>query len=59
MTPDDLPDYLLGVEAARVLRVNPSSITRMIQRGELRATKIGNRYRIPTRDVLALLVPLS
>ena len=52
------PDYLLAVEAAKILRVSPHTVARTIRRGELRATKINHRYRIPTKDVRALLVPL-
>lgn len=53
---DELPPYLYGTEAADKLRVHPSTITAMIARGELRATKVGRRWRIPRADIEAMLV---
>lgn len=49
------PRYLYAVEAAKQLRVHPITITRMIERGDLRGVKICGRYRIPREDVVALL----
>lgn len=52
---DHLLRHLLAVQGAWLLDRHPASVTRMIKRGELRATKIVGRYLIPTPDVLALL----
>lgn len=34
-------------EAARILKVNPKTIRRMIDRGELISHKVGRQHRIP------------
>jgi len=54
-TPEPPPDYLFGTEAAKKLRVHPVTITKMIERGELRGTKIARRWRIRISDLDALL----
>jgi len=38
-------------EAARILMVSRSTISRRIAAGEIRATKVGNRNRIPYAEV--------
>ncbi len=38
-------------EAAKLLKVNPMTIRRMIQRGEIRASKVGKQYRIPRSEI--------
>jgi excisionase family DNA binding protein len=47
--------YLRATEAARILRVHPRTIARMIARGEIEATKIGGSYRIRLLDVKRML----
>lgn len=45
-------DKLLTIkEVAEVLNVNPRTVNRMIDRGELPAVKVGNRWRIKPEDV--------
>jgi excisionase family DNA binding protein len=38
-------------EAARLLRVNPMTIRRLIKKGEIRAQKVGKQYRIPRAEI--------
>lgn len=38
-------------EAARILKVNPRTVNRMIARGEIRANKVGRQYRIPRSEI--------
>ena len=47
--------YLLAFEAAALLRVHPRTITRMIARGQLEATKVARSWRIRRSDVEAML----
>ena len=49
------PRYLSGPEAAELLRVHVETLYRMIRRGEIPATKLGQRYRIRREHVNALL----
>jgi excisionase family DNA binding protein len=48
------PRILTAAEAASVLRVHPATITRMIQRGQLRAARAGDAIRIKAEDLEAL-----
>lgn len=53
-----IPEGLLTApEAARLLRVSPSAVRRMVMRGELRAYQVGRRGRlkIHREDVEALV----
>lgn len=38
-------------EAAVCLRLTPTTVRRMIRDGELRALKVGNKYRIREEDI--------
>ncbi len=38
-------------EAAKILRVNPMTIRRMIARGEIEAHRVGKQYRIPRTEL--------
>jgi excisionase family DNA binding protein len=38
-------------EAARILKVNPKTIRRMIERGEIRSHKVGRQHRIPRSEI--------
>jgi excisionase family DNA binding protein len=38
-------------EAARILRVNPITIRRMIARGEIVSHKVGKQHRIPRSEL--------
>lgn len=38
-------------EAARLLRVNPMTIRRLIKKGEIKAQKVGKQYRIPRSEI--------
>lgn len=42
-------------EVAKILRVCPTTINRMAQRGEIPAFKIGNRWRFEKEKILAHL----
>ena len=50
------PEVLTIDEAAEYLRVHPTTIVRMIERGELRGSKVGTRWRV-RRSSLDALVP--
>jgi excisionase family DNA binding protein len=38
-------------EAARLLKVHPDTIRRMIKRGEMQSRKVGRQYRIPRSEI--------
>ena len=38
-------------EAARILKVNPKTIRRMIDRGEIVSHKVGRQHRIPRSEL--------
>lgn len=50
------PTHLLDIrQAADFLRVSEKTVRRLIARGELTASQIGNRWRIRRRDLDAML----
>lgn len=57
-TLNDLPPVLLVPEAAEVLRVHPNTVYLMIERKNLRATRVGKgkrALRILKEDLIALM----
>ncbi len=44
-------------EATVLLKISPSTMTRMIKRGLIRTAKIGKQYRIMGKELLRLLSP--
>ena len=44
-------------EAQTFLKVSPSTMTRMIKTGLLRAAKVGKQYRIMGKEILRMLSP--
>jgi len=51
MTPKEWPDVMTPEQVAEYLQVVTRTIYRMIERGDLKATKIGRVYRIRKEDV--------
>lgn len=52
------PELLTVADVAKYLKVSQRTVREMIQRGDLRAAKIGKAYRIRKEDVLSLLEKL-
>jgi len=48
----DVPDMATKKQAADALQVDPKTITRLIDRGELKAVHIGRSVRIPKTALL-------
>ncbi len=44
-------------ETTEILKVSPSTVTRMIKKGLIRAAKVGKQYRIMGKELLRLLSP--
>lgn len=44
-------------EAQELLKISPSTMTRMIKGGLIKAAKVGKQYRILGRDILRMLSP--
>lgn len=44
-------------EAQTILKVSPSTLTRMIKKGLIRAAKVGKQYRIMGKELLRVLSP--
>lgn len=44
-------------ETQNLLKVSPSTMTRLIKKGLIRAAKVGKQYRIMGRDILRVLSP--
>lgn len=44
-------------EAQALLKVSPSTLTRMIKAGLIQAAKVGKQYRIMGKELLRLLSP--
>ena len=44
-------------EAQEILKVSPSTTTRLIKKGIIRAAKVGKQYRIMGKELLRLLSP--
>ena len=45
-----LPEYLTPADIAAALKVNKSTVTRLVQTGQLPAKRIGRAVRISERD---------
>ncbi|HEY8526476.1 MAG TPA: helix-turn-helix domain-containing protein [Acidimicrobiales bacterium] len=50
----DLPDEITTGQAADLLGVSRRTVVQLIERGDLRATRVGTRRRLAPADVLAL-----
>ena len=44
-------------ESREYLKISPSTMTRMLKSGLIRAAKIGKQYRIPGKELLRLISP--
>ena len=44
-------------EVQQILKISPSTMTRMIKKGLIRAAKIGKQYRIMGKELLRVLSP--
>lgn len=44
-------------ETQELLKISPSTMTRMIKGGLIKAAKVGKQYRILGRDILRMLSP--
>ena len=44
-------------EVQACLRISPSTFTRMIKKGFIRAAKVGKQYRIMGKEILRILSP--
>lgn len=44
-------------ETQAILKVSPSTLTRMIKQGLIRAAKVGKQYRIMGKEILRVLSP--
>ena len=53
--PDMFENYLDAVDAARVLKIHPETVKRLIREGKLQGTKFGNKWLIE-RDHLLMFV---
>lgn len=46
-----------AVEVQKILKISPSTTTRLIKQGLIRAAKVGKQYRILGKELLRLLSP--
>ena len=44
-------------EAQELLKVSPSTVTRMLKKGLMRSAKVGKQYRIMGKELLRILSP--
>jgi len=44
-------------ETQKLLKLSPSTVTRMIKKGLIRAAKVGKQYRILGKELLRVLSP--
>jgi len=44
-------------EARQLLKVSPSTVTRLIKKGIIRTAKVGKQYRILGKELLRILSP--
>ena len=51
------PDTVKRTEAADILRVSTRTVDRLIESGELPASKVGRSVRLKRTDIEALLTP--
>lgn len=52
-----MTEFMTVEEVAEYLRLEPTTIRSMIRRGDLPATKFGNKYRIQRAVVIAMTAP--
>ena len=45
-------------ESQKLLKISPSTMTRMIKAGLIRAAKVGKQYRIMGKELLRVLSPM-
>ena len=45
------------LEAQKLLKISPSTMTRMLKKGMIKAAKIGKQYRILGKELLRVLSP--
>ena len=55
--PQDWPEVLTTTQVAQLLAVERQTVIRMIDRGELRAARVGRLWRIAPEDVWPLVPP--
>lgn len=53
-----MPEFLTLAQAAELLQVSDKSMRRLVQRGQLRAYKIGPHFRFKRADVERALKPV-
>lgn len=51
-----VPELMTVVEAARVLRLHPDTVRRLLREGRLRGVRVGRSWRVPA-DVAEAPVP--
>ena len=44
-------------ETGKLLKVSPSTVTRMIKKGLIQAAKVGKQYRIMGKEILRVVSP--
>lgn len=44
-------------EAQEILKISPSTMTRMLKKGLIRAAKVGKQYRILGKEILRVISP--
>lgn len=57
MTPIDENAVYTPKESQKLLKISPSTMTRMIKSGLIRAAKVGKQYRIMGKELLRILSP--
>ena len=55
----DLPDYLTVADVAARLSVSDDTVSRLVDRGELKSVRIGRSVRIPAKAYLAYTEALT
>jgi excisionase family DNA binding protein len=50
-------NFALVPEAAAILECDPRTLIAAIERGEIPATKVGNKHRVPTSWLRAAVLP--
>ena len=57
MTPIDENEIYTPKETSAILKISPSTLTRMIKTGLIRTAKVGKQYRIMGKELLRVLSP--
>lgn len=53
--PEPEPEYLTVPEAAKLMRVTPGTVRKLVRKGQIECARVGNRMIFPKKKIKAYL----